>query len=329
MQALKLLIEPHTAFGTPLVGDTLFGQICWGIAEQYGEAKLEQCLQGYTDGQPFLVASDAFPQNCLPLPTLPSAYWTADEKNDRKALKKRIWLPENTLQTASRNWQQQAKSDADLAAEHKNTSNSDPVPLRSTHSQSHNSINRQTGTTGEAGFAPYESEQIWYAPGSIWQIFLLLDENRLSRSELHTVVENIGKTGYGRDASVGLGKYRLKSLADTDLFARHADGNACFTLAPSCPQGQGFDNAHSYYNTLTRFGRHGNIQATAGQPFKHPVLMAQTSAVFFGERHGKPYIGQGISGISKSLPATVQQGYAPVIAFTLETNVFTTDKEFA
>ena len=89
------------------------------------------------------------------------------------------------------------------------------------------------------------------------------------------------------------------------------------TLAPCCPQGQGFDGAHSYYQTLTRFGRHGNVQATAGNPFKKPVLMAQSGAVFSGERHGRPWIGQGIGGISTTLPATVHQGYAPAIALEL------------
>ena len=90
------------------------------------------------------------------------------------------------------------------------------------------------------------------------------------------------------------------------------------TLAPCCPQGQGFDRAHSYYQTLTRFGRHGNVQATAGNPFKKPVLMAQSGAVFGGEQHGRAWIGQGIGDISTTLPATVHQGYAPVIALNLE-----------
>ena len=46
--------------------------------------------------------------------------------------------------------------------------------------------------------------------------------------------------------------------------------------------------------------------------------MAQTGAVFSGERHGRPWIGQGIGGISASQPEAVHQGYAPVIALELE-----------
>ena len=115
MQAYRLIIQPETAFGTPLVGDTLFGQNCWGIVEQYGETRLEQCLQGYTDKRPFLIVSDALPKDHLPLPTLPSAYWQQDAETDRKKLKKRQWLPETALAESSRRWQMQAKNNHELA----------------------------------------------------------------------------------------------------------------------------------------------------------------------------------------------------------------------
>ena len=68
---------------------------------------------------------------------------------------------------------------------------------------------------------------------------------------------------------------------------------------------------------MTRFGRHGNIQATAGNPYKSPILMAQTAAVI-STRPEQPYLGQGIGGISASLPATVHQGYAPIIAIEFD-----------
>ena len=203
-----------------------------------------------------------------------------------------------------RDWQKHAKSNDNIAAD-----------LISSHSQAHNRINRAIGSTGDARFAPFTSEQNWYAPNSQWQLYLLHDAARISRDELERVLKNLGHSGYGRDASTGLGKYHVDALEESELFQR--EGNAAMTLAPCCPQGQDFDSKRSYYQTLTRFGRHGNVQATAGNPFKKPVLMAQTSAVFSGERHGRAWIGQGISGISTTLPATVHQGYAPAIALEL------------
>ena len=305
MQALRLTLIPQTAFGTPLVGDTLFGHLCWNIAEAYGVARLRDLLDGYTAGAPFLIASDAFPAGHLPLPTLPSDYWTAGDETDRKKLKKKQWLPLEALKEPVRDWQKHAKSNDNIAAH-----------LISSHSQAHNRINRAIGSTGDARFAPFTSEQNWYAPNSQWQLYLLHDAARISRDELERVLKNLGHSGYGRDASTGLGKYHVDALEESELFQR--EGNAAMTLAPCCPQGQGFDPERSYYQTLTRFGRHGNVQATAGNPFKKPVLMAQSGAVFGGERHGRAWIGQGIGGISTTLPATVHQGYAPAIALELE-----------
>ena len=310
MQAFKLTLCPETAFGTPLVGDTLFGQICWGIVEQFGETVLAECLQGYTEQKPFLVVSDAFPAGYLPLPTLPSSYWKEGSETDRKKLKKRRWLPLSALNTPCETWQQQAKSNSDIAQH-----------LQSEHTQSHNSINRQTHTTGVGGqFAPYESEQIWFAADHSWEIYLLLNEGRLKAEDVQQVIRNIGYSGYGRDASAGLGKFSISAWETTYLFEQQSGGDTVWTLAPCCPQSQGFDAENSFYNIQTRFGRHGNIQATAGSPFKKPILMAQTGAVLSGVAPDTIFIGQGIGGISASQPQAVHQGYAPVLRFQSTNN---------
>ena len=40
MQTYKITIQPTSAFGTSLHGDTLFGQFCWGIVHLLGENNL-------------------------------------------------------------------------------------------------------------------------------------------------------------------------------------------------------------------------------------------------------------------------------------------------
>ncbi|MDP1606429.1 MAG: hypothetical protein Q8L93_07315 [Rhodocyclaceae bacterium] len=100
--------------------------------------------------------------------------------------------------------------------------------------------------------------------------------------------------------------------------------NAYWTLAPSAPQGQGFDGEHSYWRVLTRFGRHGNAHALAANPFKNPLLLAATGAVFVPGTAWTPrlFIGQGLGGqgrLSKAEPATVHQGYAPVLPLGIKT----------
>ena len=83
----------HTPLGTPLAGDTLFGQMCWALREAAGETELTRRLAGYTAGHPWLVVSDGFPSGYLPKPALPQHFVAAaDDPAQRKAAKRQRWL---------------------------------------------------------------------------------------------------------------------------------------------------------------------------------------------------------------------------------------------
>lgn len=317
MRTYRLTLQPVTAFGTPLAGDTLFGQLCWALRHRLGNERLNELLAGYTAGRPFAVISDAFPQGFLPLPSLPSAFWQ-NSAVDRKILRKKRWLAIADTEVPLAQWQSRAVSDNE-AAERITQANG---PLHSEHAQPHNSINRRTGTTGEGQFAPYTQPQTWFAPGLDFDIHVVIDEQRLTLAELESALGDIGKTGYGRDASIGLGKFHLLGEAQADpLTARQTPepANAWLTLGPCAPQGLGFCPERSHYQPLTRFGRHGDIAVHSGNPFKRPVLLARSGSVFWPERLAadRRFIGQGIGGISASRPETVAQGYAPVLAIRL------------
>jgi CRISPR-associated protein Csm4 len=313
MQAFRVIINLQSAFATPLKGDTLFGQLCWTIRNRLGENRLTELLSGYASGQPFAVVSDAFPHGYLPLPKLPGHYYDKIEGADRKAIKKRCWLPESAVDRPLAQWLALARTASELAGRASSLSEKHPQP--------HNTINRLTNTTGN-GFDPYSIEQEWFIPDISWSMVLLLDTDRLSSGDCRQCLEDMGNIGFGRDASIGLGKFSLSEFAETALPGQ-AGANACLTLAPCAPQGLGFDGRNSFYQLFTRFGRHGDIAVhKEGKPFKNPVLLAQTGAVLATQPAVSGFIGQGIGGngeLSKTLPATVHQGYAPVIAINLET----------
>ena len=316
MQSFCVTLTPLSAFATPMKGDTLFGQLCWAIRNRLGETHLNACLEAYTHDRPFAVLSDAFPEGFLPLPKLPSGFYCPIEGEDRKAIKKRSWLPVHAIEKPIDVWLENAMTPAAIAAGYsKGLSN-----LSKKHPQPHNSINRQTNTTGKDGFAPYSIEQEWFIPGLRWTVYLLLDTGRLSAEDCHQCLSDIGAIGFGRDASIGLGKFSVDAFNSVSL-PEQQSSNACLTLAPCAPQGLGFDGQNSFYQLFTRFGRHGDIAVQQeGKPFKNPVLLAQTAAVFATKPPGLGFIGQGIGGkgqLSKTLPATVQQGYAPVIGVRL------------
>lgn len=325
MQTYRYTLRPLSAFGTPLAGDTLFGQLCWTLRHQLGNDRLTALLQGYTSGQPFAVVSDALPAGHVPLPSVPSALWQASE-TDRKKLKRKRWLPTQALGLPFASWQSQAQSDSEVAepwitqwaeqAKHRDAKGCSQTE----RAQPHNTINRQTGTTGEGQFAPYAMPQIWFHPAMQFDLHIVLDEARLNLAELTAALDYMGQAGFGRDASIGLGKFERKGDTALATWPAISQANSYLTLGPCAPQGQGYCPVRSHYQVATRFGRHGDAAVQSGQPFKRPVLLAKAASVFWPEAldASRPFIGQGLGGsgnpVSLAMPETVQQGYAPVIA---------------
>lgn len=318
MIPLKLTLIPRSAFGTSLKGDTLFGQLCWAIVLRFGEKRLEELLQGYCEGRPFAVVSDAFPAGFLPLPSVPLHNFRSVDASERKQVKKRRWLPIKNFKKQLQDWLDDAWDDRRLAC-HLDQGASSWHELRS---QPHNTIHRLTGTTGTGEFAPYALPQICYLPGVKLDVYLALDTDRIEREEIEALLNDIGQGGYGRDASIGLGRFQLVGV-DQSPWPRHKQSNAWMTLAPSAPQGLDFDPNQSWYQPFTRFGRHGGPAVHSGRPFKTPVLLADTGAVFTPKdlAPARLYLGQGLGGdgsLSKVIPGTVHQGYAPVLPIRLE-----------
>ncbi len=303
-------ITPLSAFGTPPKGDTLFGQLCWALRNRHGETRLTELLDGYTTGRPFAVVSDAFPAGHLPRPALPGHWFTPLPNEDRKAVKKRNWLPVEHFDTPVADWLAHCRADSDL-----------PGAAATPHPQPHNAIDRRTGTTGK-DFAPYTMTQLWYGQGCALDIHIVFDNARLSVAEIEQALCDIGAFGFGRDASIGLGRFDVDSFEPAQLPCQ-TDADAWLTLAPCAPQGLPWRTEHCFYTVFTRFGRHGDIGVHQGRPFKTPVLLANTGAVLVPQNttvKGVPFIGQGLGGdgtLSKAIPQTVHQGYAPVVGIEL------------
>ncbi|STO53528.1 CRISPR type III-A/MTUBE-associated RAMP protein Csm4 [Canicola haemoglobinophilus] len=332
MQTYCFRLTTQSAFGTPLVGDTLFGQLCWAVVHQYGESRLNTLLENYQQ-QPFAVISDAFPAGYLPLPTLPSTYWKPTDPDKRKELKKKQWIElETTTKQAVTNWQEFAKSENALwedlvknkliedGVEEKKALEIAKSSKKIKQDQPHNSINRQTTTTGKtatASFDPYTMEQIWYSPYAEFDLYVVINENQISLDEIKLLLKNIGQFGFGRDASIGLGKFNIEQI---DFhYPEPNNANAYLTLANSAPQNLGFNKNRSYYQITTRFGRHGDIAALNQNPFKKPIILAKTGAIFTPKQYQtKQYIGNGLKHISYAQKNAVHQGYAPVIPVAIE-----------
>ncbi len=323
MRRVLVRIRPRGAFGDPVRGDTLFGQLCWAVQQRFGDERLRELLDGYVDGKPFLVLSDAFPSGYLPRPALPLAMFDVDEDDDRKRLKKMRWLPLSAFDRPVREWLAECVCDAEAATSMARPEKGErkPEAIWLERPQPHNTLHRFSNSTRAGEFAPYQMPALWPAPGLTLDIWILVDESRLALNELEMLLADVGMSGYGRDASIGCGRFCVESL-DTDGWPEAQQGaDAWLTLAPCAPQGLGWRPDRCFWKPFTRFGRHGQMAVFSGRPFKNPVLLADTGAVLTPELYVPVSVtGQGLGGsgkLSRAIPETVHQGYAPLLGIRL------------
>ncbi len=340
MKLYEISLLPLTGFGTPLKGDTLFGHFCWQAA--YDPALLEgglaACVSAYAK-RPFVIFSSAFPKlndgsadYVLKRPDMPFTSFLpagVDRKQRiilTKEIKTRKWMVvQNDLSldfskvdfiTDEQLYKKLSDGLPDESRRPMGDTNSQEAVTLSL--QPHNTINRLTGATGTGMFSPYTTESIYYYPGTELLVFILIDESATDIQRVSKALERIGQFGFGRDASTGLGRFKVCGH-NLLTFPDPSSANGCYTLAPSVPERERF--AKVYFKPFIRFGKHGDSLAKSKNPFKNPVIMADEGAMFFPEDRTvfeKPYLGTAVSGVSKVQPETIVQGYAPYLPFKLE-----------
>ncbi len=302
MQLYQININPISGFYSPLKGDMLFGQFCWAIAENLGQDKLDKLLTGYTQNNPFIVFSDAFPEGYIPKPTLPFTYYKIMEDNsneairNRKLFKRKKWLP---VSKASLPTPQMAEFFED-------------VPYISKKLKTSVHLDPKSGHTSGGQYSAFTLEEYNYT--TKLTLYILIDETRITVSQTEELLHQIGQQGYGKKSSSGHGKFELIGSMQKVDFSYQSSTISYLTLAPCVPQPNTFDANSSYYHVFVRFGKHGNRYSTSSNPFKKPVLTADTGAVFTLKIPTMlKFIGTGLTNISQIDNKTVFQGYTPVI----------------
>ena len=334
MKTYAITIKPESSFGTPLKGDTLFGQFCWQVVHQPSllHGGLDTWIDQYPH-RPFAVFSSAWPQltendgtisYCLPRPTVPATFpGGMDRKQrveERKKNKKKKWLVVKKNRLKKKLASSPLIDDKELfdryfqslGSEERRAlrfaSHDQQKPII-TSTQAHNSINRLTLTTGK-GFDPFNVDNFHFLPGLELVIFVALDEEALDLENLQEGLKRIGQFGFGRDASTGLGRFSLGQTDEVNWPLPTLD-QACYTLAPCVPNADHI--AGQFAVPFTRFGRHGDQLVLTGKPFKNPIIMAEEGAVFFPAPDHlpvTPYIGQAVTGLSQVEERTVAQGFS-------------------
>jgi CRISPR-associated protein Csm4 len=270
-------------------GDTLFGQMCWAIRHLFGQERLAKLLMGYTEDRPYLIVSDPFPAGYLPKPTAPARF-LGEDPNAIKKNRKKLWITTDTMLSGRFG---DAKSDKEIDFEVQHSI------------EAHNALNYKTFRTGE-GFDPFGFELYGYPS---MEVYVLFDAERIDHDDVRTALSFVGIHGYGKKTTTGKGRFEVSRFEAVNL---PIDGNVFVALSPLVLEGT--TASKCYYDAFVRFGKHGNGKEKPN-PFKRPILMAQTGAVLeYEHRHTLAYAGKGIGGISSAHPETVHQGYAIVTA---------------
>ncbi len=288
MKLYRATIKSNSNFATTLKGDTIFGHICWSIHHIFGEQRLKELLKEY-EKKPFLVVSDGFVSGYLPKPKLPS-FLLGEDPDKKKENRKKIWMKREDFFGAK----------FEKAKELKNLKEKNIQIVR-------NTINYKLNRTDGDSFSPYEVGEYSFAKKDI---YFLLDD-AFGFDELSVVLKFMGIDGFGKDKSIGKGKFDMVELEEFGV--KNKPSKFFMSLSPISLQGI---KQKVYYDTFVKFGKLGGSRAF-GNVFKKPIIFGDTATVIEFEKETlleKLYLGKAIADIS-NYDDVVHQGYSIVLPF--------------
>jgi len=261
----RVRLQLEAPLGTPLHSGTLFGHLCWARRFLEGEEALGRWLASLEQGEPFLLSS-GLPAGMLPRPLLAPVRGAVEAKQVRK----RQYLSlEDFLAMRGR---LSARALAKAA-----TDGPERLRLKS-HRLAHNTIDRRLGTTPEEG-GLYFVDELWPCapPGEAvdWDVYVGAS---LSAGELAALFEAVGRLGYGRDATLGRGRFRVRvEPAPEGLFG--AAGRRLLSLSHGSLTA---NMRRPRYRLEPHFGKLGPVAAAeaAANPFKYPLTLLRPGATF-------------------------------------------------
>lgn len=304
-------ITPRSPIITPLMSDTIFGHFCWAILYSKGEDFLQDFLDSFGDERPAPVLfSSAFLSGHLPRPDLPSLSRDSVKKcvnehfgQDKKAQYEgysriKAW---NKIRLVSlKQWQDlkdgysdeklyEAFFSDDVQTGHSN------FELKEVSAS--NMINRISGSVEQEGGGLFQREKIWYREGVDLDLYVEVNEQEFADIVNWFLLDYLPDHGFGADKSLGMGSLSITHDTgfDQDMF-QVEDPNARLSL--SMVSFMGMEKCNAFYRLKTKFGKLGGSFAffspTGGnpKPFKKPVLMYESGAVFLSSEslNNKPLL---------------------------------------
>jgi len=289
MNSYKLTIKVKSSLSTPLMADTIFGHICWGIVYNKGEEELESFLELYDNETPPLVLSDGFEKGKVPKPImstiLPDPDIGLQDINIFKKAKKIKEIPYNFLKDNSINDAIIAKG-LFLLEDEKGIKKVSVAKM-------HNTINRISGSTEDGG-GLFSSSETWFNNSEERNIFDIYIFSIYEKPQVFELFNNAFENGYGADKSTGKGHIEIIELNNEELTKK---GNRALALTSFVPDPKD-EISNLKADIFIKYGKLGGNFANSENPFKKPIIMYKTGSTFdSNQSNDKPFIGKLLKGI--------------------------------
>ena len=283
MKLYRAKLQLRSALGTPLVGPTIFGQLCWIVRESEGEAALSDWLKNPSR---MWRLSDGLPSGFLPKPLCRPRLLPVEKIAETKKLKKNELVRRDVWLKSRSAWDERKISQGDLMS----------LPKAATRIP-HNSIDRNTGSTPEMGGLYFTNED-WRFTSNDKYIDLYIQAPD-EKEKISALLQLLGQTGYGRDASTGKGQFAVVSVAEDDELLNAPDATRHVSLSRGVLTPETMRDA--YWRVTPHFGKTGpQVSLTGTSPFKRPVLLTAPGASY--HLHGDGPAGRWVTNIHPERP---------------------------
>ena len=311
MNYYRIRCKPRTVWLTPWQADTLFGQMCWAVLHEEGEKGLTEFLEPFMAGRPPFVLSNGFPGDLLPRPMLPPAPTQPRPKVEAVAAMTAAKKEKSARLVSPEDFHRIRKGERPPVP--------DPAPdgFRA-QVELKNQINRITGTTTPPEGEPTGnlfSRTHLALPKGVDEISIYVGAgSEEGANRALALLRRVSEGGYGAKKSSGYGAFTVLDMQPLPDWSAPLDGaNGIVTLSNFVPAAG--DPVNGTYDTLVKYGKLGEELATAGTPFKFPVLMVQAGGVF-RDSNPRPFYGRMVNGVHPD-SRIVQYGYALALPLRL------------
>lgn len=294
MRLCRYIIAPKSPWSTRLRSDTLYGLICWHVAEREGSAACEKLIRSFEAGEPPFLLSSALPLGFLPAPCLPpisrSTFREISRAGDDpaklfkalqeyKKFRKNAHISEFEWRKAMSNL-----SAATIFASWAKESEEKAEPQEKLAFEPHVAIDRVSGTAADG--ALFFKRTTFFSDEFRLQIYARSDNPEW----LATYLNHIGAVGFGADGNMGKGLFEAildKDFKEDEFRLENADAMLLLSVCASTRM-EGVDG---WYKMEIKRGKTG---PGYGNPFKRPFLMLSEGSVLRNEP-GVAYVLRGIN----------------------------------